>query len=284
MAEDDKNGVAIFNYSKFDETEDIFSSLANSQRLAILDIISKNKETLTSIAKELRTTTQETHRNLNKLISSNIIQKDLKGYFSLTVFGDMVIKNISAINFLSKNKKFFSQHNFHAIPIKFIQRIGALEKSEFILGFVAVIEHIKRMYQKSRKYIYSILPQVPFDLINTAIPIVKERELKFKHILPIDALIPKESEEFLKNLGYSQLIQKGIIERRMTTKTNLGIVLTENQALVMFPLTEGQVDMNSIFTNNITTDNGLFHEWCLDYFYEIWNNAKTFDQYKLRKV
>lgn len=284
MAEDDKNGVAIYNYSKFDETEDIFSSLANSQRLAILDIISKNKETLTSIAKELRITTQETHRNLNKLLSSNIIEKNLKGYFSLTVFGDMVIKNISAINFLSKHKKFFSQHNFHVIPIKFIQRIGALEKSEFVLGFVAVIEHIKRMYQKAREYIYSILPQVPFDLIYTAIPIVKERELKFKHILPIDALIPKESEEFLKNLGYSQLLQKGIIERRMTTKTNLGIVLTENQALVMFPLTEGQVDMNSIFTNDITTDNGLFHEWCLDYFYEIWNNAKTFDQYKLRKV
>lgn len=284
MAEDDKNGVAIFNFSKFDETEDIFSSLANSQRLAILDIISKNKETLTSIAKELRITTQETHRNLNKLLNTNIIEKDLKGYFSLTVFGDMVIKNISAINFLSKHKKFFSQHNFHAIPIKYIQRIGALEKSEFVLGFVAVIEHIKRMYQKSRKYIYSILPQVPFDLIYTAIPIVKERELKFKHILPIDALIPKESEEFLKNLGYGQLLQKGIIERRMTTKTNLGIVLTENQALVMFPLTEGQVDMNSIFANDITTDNGLFHEWCLDYFYEIWNNAKTFDQYKLRKV
>jgi hypothetical protein len=88
----------------------------------------------------------------------------------------------------------------------------------------------------------------------------------------------------LKNLGYSQLLQKGIIERRMTTTTNLGIVLTENQALVMFPLTEGQVDMNSIFANNISTDNGLFNEWCLDYFYEIWNNAKTFDQYKLRKV
>ena len=70
----------------------------------------------------------------------------------------------------------------------------------------------------------------------------------------------------------------------MTTTTNLGIVLTENQALVMFPLTEGQVDMNSIFANNIGTDNELLHEWCLDYFYEIWNNAKTFDQYKLRKV
>jgi predicted transcriptional regulator len=281
---EEKEGIS-FNYSRFDETEEIFSSLANSQRLAILYIISNNnKKTLSSIAKELKITTQETHRNLNKLMNSNIIQKDFKGYFSLTVFGDMIIKNISAINFLSKHKRFFSEHDFHNIPIKFIQRIGALEKSDFISGFVAVIEYIKRMYQNCEKYIYSILPQVPLDLIHTAIPIVRERGLKFKHILPIDALIPKISEEFLKNEGYSQLLHTGIIERRMINRTNLGIVLTENQALVMFPLSKGNVDMNFIFYNNVSMDEGLFHEWCLDYFIEIWNNAKTFDVSKLKKV
>ncbi|HJU58705.1 MAG TPA: winged helix-turn-helix transcriptional regulator [Nitrososphaeraceae archaeon] len=281
---EEKEGIS-FNYSIFDETEEIFSSLANSQRLAILYIISNNnKKTLSSIAKELKITTQETHRNLNKLMNSNIIQKDFKGYFSLTVFGDIIIKNISAINFLSKHKRFFSEHDFHNIPIKFIQRIGALEKSEFISGFVAIIEYIKRMYQNCEKYIYSILPQVPLDLIHTAIPIVRERGLKFKHILPIDALIPKISEEFLKNEGYSQLLHTGIIERRMISKTNLGIVLTEKQALVMFPLSKGNVDMNFIFCNNVSMDDGLFHEWCLDYFIEIWNNAKTFDVSKLKKV
>jgi predicted transcriptional regulator len=283
LVEEKEEGI-IFNYSIFDETEEIFSSLANSQRLAILYIISENKKTLSSIAKELKITTQETHRNLNKLMNSNIIEKDFKGYFSLTVFGDMIIKNISAINFLSKHKRFFSEHNFHNIPIKFIQRIGALEKSDFLSGFVAVIEYIKRMYQNCEKYIYSILPQVPLDLIHTAIPIVKERGLKFKHILPIDALIPKKSEEFLENEGYSQLLHKGIIERRMVTKTNLGIVMTEHQALVMFPLSKGLVDMNFIFCNNVSMDGGLFHEWCLDYFIEIWNNAKTFDAGKLKKV
>ena len=274
----------IINYSIFDETEEIFSSLANMQRLAILYSISDNKKTLSFIAKELKTTTQETHRNLNKLMNSNIIQRDAKGYFSLTVFGDMIIKNISAINFLSKHKKFFSEHNFYDIPIKFVHRIGALEKSEFIAGFVAIIEYIKRMYNNCEKYIYSILPQVPFDLIHTIIPIVKERGLKFKHILPIDALIPKDSEEYLKNEGYAQLVHKGIIERRMISSTNLGIVLTEKQALVMFPLAKGQVDMNFIFCNDISMDGGLFHEWCLDYFNEIWNNAKTFDSAKLKKV
>jgi hypothetical protein len=70
----------------------------------------------------------------------------------------------------------------------------------------------------------------------------------------------------------------------MISKTNLGIVLTEKQALVMFPLSKGNVDMNYIFSNNVSMDDGLFHEWCLDYFIEIWNNAKTFDVSKLKKV
>jgi hypothetical protein len=52
------------------------------------------------------------------------------------------------------------------------------------------------MYQNCEKYIYNILPQVPLDLIHTAIPLVKERELKFKHILPRDALIPKKVKNF----------------------------------------------------------------------------------------
>ena len=40
-----KEEEAIFNFSGFDETEDIFSSLANSQRLAILHIISEDQKT-----------------------------------------------------------------------------------------------------------------------------------------------------------------------------------------------------------------------------------------------
>jgi predicted transcriptional regulator len=116
-----------------------FSSLANSQRLAILHIIFENQKTLSSIAKELNVTKQETHRNLNRLMNSNVIEKNFKGKFFFSIFGDMLIKNISDINFLSNHKKFFSEHNFQEIPIKYIQRIGALEINEFISEFVAIL-------------------------------------------------------------------------------------------------------------------------------------------------
>lgn len=54
------------------------------------------------------------------------------------------------------------------------------------------------MYANCQEYIYSILPQVPLELIHIAIPLVKDRAIGFKHILPVDALIPKQSEEFLE--------------------------------------------------------------------------------------
>ncbi|MGD1838938.1 MAG: helix-turn-helix transcriptional regulator [Nitrososphaeraceae archaeon] len=274
----------INSYSMFDETEEIFTSLANSQRLAILHVLSRKEMTLSSLAKELNVTVQEVHRNLNKLTNTNVIEKNSNNYFSLTVFGNMLIKNISSINFLSKNKKYFSEHDFHQIPLKFIHRIGSLEVSDFITGFVAIIEYIKRMYNNCDEYICSILPQVPLELIHTAIPLVKNKKIKLKHILPVDALIPKKSEEFLVNEGYDQLIKHGKIERRMINKSYIGLVLTEKQAAVMFPTIDGKTDMNFMFCNDISTDNGIFHEWCLDYFLDMWNNARTFDADKLKKV
>lgn len=54
------------------------------------------------------------------------------------------------------------------------------------------------MYANCQEYIYSILPQVPLELIHIAISLVKDRGIGFKYILPVDALIPKQSEEFLE--------------------------------------------------------------------------------------
>lgn len=100
--------------------------------------------TLSSIEREFEVSVQETHRNLNKLVNSNIVGKDSNGNFSLTIFGNMLIKTLSAINFLSKHQKYFSEHDFHDIPIKFIHRIDELEKCSLITGFVGIIEAYKK--------------------------------------------------------------------------------------------------------------------------------------------
>jgi hypothetical protein len=77
----------------------------------------------------------------------------------------------------------------------------------------------------------------------------------------------------------------------MIEKVHVGILVSESQSLVMFPMTnkngnvrggrnEEEIDMNSGF---YSTDS-IFHEWCLDYFNYMWQIAKPFNPNKLKEV
>jgi hypothetical protein len=169
--------------------------------------------------------------------------------------------------------------------MKFVQRIGSLDNSNFIQGLVAVIEEIKEMYRYSEEYIYGMIPQVPLDLMEAAAKTVKERKIKFNYILPKNAAIPKKGKDFLNEINYQELIKNGLVERKMIEDVRVSVVLNEKKALVMFPSIKGETDMNGAFSNSIHKENNkLFHEWCLDYFRYCWLSSKPFDNAKLREV
>jgi len=68
----------------------------------------------------------------------------------------------------------------------------------------------------------------------------------------------------------------------MVNKIEVAVVLNESQATVMFPSLKGKIaDMNSMF---YSSNDQLFHEWCLDYFRYCWYNSKSFDESKLVEV
>ena len=288
------------NVHSFENTEQIFFELASEQRLSIMfrlmaDDQRNNTANLSKLAKDLNVTIQEAHRNVNRLMDSGLIEKNSQGLFFLTTFGKTIIKQILTFDFLSRNKEYFSEHTLgKETPMKFIQRIGALNNCELIQGIVAVIETLKqRLYKESIEYIYGMLPQIPLDLIEAVIPKIRDDRIKFHYILPQKAVVPKKRIDLLKNAGFYELLDKkkrqkeeegvayeGPIQRRMINKINVAIILNEKQAAVMFPTLKGDIDMNSMFYSV----DPLFHEWCLDYFRYWWYNSRTFDESKLLEV
>ena len=271
--------------SVFEDSEKTFIELSNSQRLQIINALINSSMNLTLIAKHLGITMQEAHRNFNRLMDAGIVSKDSSGSYSLTTFGNTIVTQIPSINFLSKNKNYFSDHYFADLPMKFVQRIGSLDNSKFIQGLVAVIEEIKEMYRFSEEYIYGMIPQVPLDLMEVAAKTVKERKIKFNYILPKNAAIPKKGKDFLNEINYQELLKNGLVERKMIEDVRVSVVLNEKKALVMFPSIKGETDMNGAFSNSIHKENSkLFHEWCLDYFRYCWLSSKPFDNAKLREV
>jgi len=259
-----------------------FLELASEQRLKIIFKLLEQKSKISNMAKELHATVQEVHRNFERLSNAGLIMKDKDGYYDLTTYGKTMCTQVPSLLFLSKNRKYFETHDFGDIPMKFIQRIGALNNSEYVPGLVAVIELWKRIYRESKEYIFGMLPQIPLDLIETVIPKIKLEGFKFNYILPQKAMVPKKRSELLENAGFNKFIKTGIVERRMVDTMQIATVLNEKQATVMFPMAKGQeeADMNSVFYS----EDPLFHEWCMDYFKYSWYNSKSFDESKLHEV
>ena len=264
----------------FANTEKTFFELASEQRLAIVFRLNNKSAKISQLAKDLDITIQEVHRNVSRLQDAGLIEKDPEGLFSLTTFGNTIIKQIPTFNYLSKYKEYFSEHVLGELPIKFIMRLGALDKCEFIKGIVAILERWKDIYRQADQYIYEIVPQVPIDLIEPAVTRIKEKAVKYSYVFPENVIIPKGRKELLKKLGHNELLSKGAIERRMVESVQVAVILNEKQASVLFPTQKGETDMNMTFFS----PDPIFHEWCLDYFRYRWYGSDIFDESRLKEI
>jgi predicted transcriptional regulator len=274
------SGLENMNIDEFVDAEEIFFELASQQRLSIIFSLYEKKAKLSELSKDLEITMQEVHRNVNRLQDAGLIEKDSEGIFSLTTFGDTIIKQIPSFDFLSRHKEYFSEHTLGELPMKFVQRVGALNNCELVRGIVAILEFWKQIYRESENYIFEIIPQVPLDLIEPILFNVRERGIRLSYIFPRDVIIPKGRTELLRRLRFDELYSTGRIGRRMVDKVQVAVVINEKKASVLFPTQKGETDMNLMFYS----EDQLFHDWCLDYFWFRWYGSKSFEEDKLREI
>lgn len=261
-----------------DKTANYVLDLASPQRLNILFKLLSKDSTPTEIAKELESTKQEVHRNFIRLEESGLIEKKNNGKYSTTTFGETVCTQVPTIVFFSQNRKYFEEHTFIDIPYKFKIRCGQLAVSQHVKGISKVLEQWKAIYKNSKEYIYEILSEAPLDLIE---PLVKQikKGIKFQYIFSESTVVPKGRKELLKKLGFNNLIEKGLIERKMAKNVQTVIVLNEKEACVLFPKNDGESDLTEMFYS----DDPMFHEWCLDYFRFCWYGSDEFIESKLKE-
>jgi predicted transcriptional regulator len=261
-----------------DKTANYVLDLASPQRLNILFKLLSKDSTPTEIAKELESTKQEVHRNFVRLEESGLIEKKNNGKYSTTTFGESVCTQVPTIVFFSQNQKYFEEHTFGDIPYKFKLRCGQLATSQHIKGISKVLEQWKSIYKNSEQYVYEILSEAPLDLIE---PLVKQikKGIKFQYIFSESVVVPKGRKALLKKLGFDNLIEKGLVKRKMTKNVQTIIVLNEKEACVLFPTKDGESDLTEMFYS----DDSMFHEWCLDYFRYCWYGSDEFKESKLKE-
>lgn len=264
------------DYSAETIAKDLFE-IASEQRLEILFQLAEKKSTVSVIAKQLDASVPEVFRNFERLVKAGLIEKEVDGNYHLTLYGTTVLAQIPSLTFLSKYKNYFKNHSFGNIPVKFIQRIGALSSGKHIKGMVKVLEQWKDIHKNAEKYIYNILTEIPYspDIIEIVAAKAKG-DVNIHSILSEQVIVPNARKEIYEKLQFKKFIEKGVIERRMQNDVQVVVLLNENEAAVLFPK-NGEADM----TEMLYSSDSAFHEWCFDYFQYCWKNSVPFQERKL---
>lgn len=261
-----------------DDVADQFLEIASEQRLNIIQRLHEKKFTISSMAKELEATAPEVHRNFGRLTKAGITIKDTDANYHLTLFGKTIFSQIPSIMFLASNKKYFAEHNFGNMPIKFIHRIGEIDNSKMVKSYVKVFETWNNIYKNAEKYIYNILIEVSYSSDLAEMLIQKlENNVKIYSIFSNMAIVSKERQKVLKEKNFQKFITNDTLKRKMNKSITIVVVLNEKEATINFPTNNGDVDLSKMF---YSTDPS-FHEWCLDYFDYLWKNSGSFQENKL---
>ena len=254
----------------------LFFELAGNLRLSVLSKVLDKPYRLSQLATELEATMQETHRNIVRLMEAGLVLKDSEGQHLLTPYGKLVVSILPSFTFLFNQREYFGEHDLSDLPRQFIERIGSLEKCEVVHGVLAIVQRWKNLYLESGSYIKEIMGQVPVDLIEVLSTKI-ESGVKFSYIFGRDSVIPKGRSEILHRVGWTDLISKGLVMRKMLETVRTMVVINEKEACVLFPNLKGEPDLNTMFYSHDRD----FHSWCNELFEFHWKIASSFDESKL---
>jgi predicted transcriptional regulator len=132
--------------------------LASVLRCSILMLVSRKPTKLSSLARELDSTVQDVHRNVNRLMAAGLVSRE-DGEIHVTEYGRIVTKQIPYFIFMKKHRKYFEEHMLGDIPEKFLQRIGVLEKCELVIIVAAVMERLKKLESNAKKHLRIMVSQ-----------------------------------------------------------------------------------------------------------------------------
>jgi predicted transcriptional regulator len=259
---------------------DLFMELASETRCSMLLMLDEQPRRSTELAEKLNMTVQEAHRNTSRLMESGIIEKDSDGLFYITEYGKVITRQISYFQFLKDHRHFFEEHTLGDIPVKFKQRMGALQNCVMVNSANVVFEKLKEIMSSANKYlkvmVYQAWPEEGRIFADRA-----KNGVQVSVIVGRNTIFPKTVvETVVKELNELEKLSQVNLERRMVDRVAVSVFVTDDRSAVIFPNLKGEVDYRML----LISDDLVFNEWCLDLFDYNWERSKPFDVYKAKIV
>jgi predicted transcriptional regulator len=241
-----------------DRISDLHFQLSSADRRRIIEELQTQNLKLNEVAKKLDITPTEAFRQLQRLTEAGLLEKTSEGKYRSTPYSRLIQESSATMDFLSKHREYFLEHDTSLIPPQFRVRFGELSKTVLITEAVVNLNTGTEVLKNAEKRI---------DAMN-------EQHLKYNGQILI--------QQSLKGVKVRSLVQENMIEaikedpvaveqsleRRVIPRVCAIIIMTEKIVGIALPKLDGRMDYQ-VFAG---TDSESMM-WAGDLFEDQWNKA-----------
>jgi len=247
--------------TKVDEERlsDIHFQLSSVDRRRIIEELQAQNLKLNEVAKKLDITATEAFRQLQRLTEAGFLEKTSDGRYRATPYSRLILESSAAMEFLSKHREYFLEHDTSLIPPQFRARFGELSKTVLLTEAVPNMNTAIEVLKNAEKRI-DVMAEFRLE---QHVQIARQRSLEGVKIRSIyqDNLVESVKEELIP--------VKQSMERRFIPRVCAVMINTEKSAGIALPKWDGKMDYQ-VFAG---TDPDSM-KWAGDLFEDQWNKAK----------
>jgi len=249
---------------------DVLFEVSNEDRHRILLQLEKEAMNVTNLANVLGLSLPETSRHVSRLGEVGLTQKDVKGFYHLTSYGELVLKLLRQLEFTSQHREYFTNHTLDRLPPEFVTRIGDLADSTYSHNVMDFLKYVENVIKYAEEKVWLLVDQYPVNslvFINEAL----DRGVEFKCIEPVEGVRgpnpslhePEEME------GLRRVRSTPLVEQRTLESVDAFLLLSENECVLAFPTSDDEFDYRGFAAED---ERSL--KWCMDLFRQYWETAE----------
>ena len=233
--------------------------LASESRLAILRELQTENLKMQEIARRLDVTATEAFRQLQRLGTASLVQKQSDGSFTISEYGKLVMQLSSSLEFVPKHKDYFSTHDIMRLPTSFISRLDELSQANLSTDTVATFNKGQQAFIGAETFGCAIVEGTMPELMATKMDEKVQKGLNFKFLLPENRFpFDKRLSEAPKN-----------VQIRTLSELPAVVGVTDKFAAICFLQIGGKVDYAGF-----SGDDPTFVNWVKELFMYYWEKGK----------
>ena len=240
--------------------QELLFELSSNERLVIMNILQKESLKLSTLSKKLGLTNPETLRQLRRLMEVGLVLKEPSGLYEVSQYGYLVLKLLEGVEFLAKNRDFFSNYDTSFIPSEYINRFGELLSSSSGYEPFKMLEKTNQVLKEAEEFAWIISNQN----LTLYLPTFRQKldsGFEFRLILP-EGSYPPESQVLIPS-------NTSGMHKRTLSDIRIRLVVTDKYAGFSLPDRENMTDYRAIMG-----DDPMFYNWCKDLFLYYWEKSK----------